>query len=301
MHRSQERAIDTGLRRSNRHPIALPAWIGVAVVSLVLMTTRLCQAQTPSPLQEWQYSSGVVLQKMFEPAVPDWQVILGAAAQISPVYAGAERYHVLGGPVINIRYSDVAFLSSGEGLGANLLQGANYRAGIAVGYDLGRKVSNDEAHLHGLGDLKPAPTIKVFATYAISKAIPVVLRADVHEILGGADGLVAEFGGYVPLPGSSQKLVMFAGPSVTIVDRGFAQHVFGISETQAAASRYAAYRAHAGWNAAGFGFSATRFVTSHWLINADAAITRLLGSAQSSPITQSSFQGAVVLSMDYQW
>ena len=34
------------------------------------------------------------------------------------------------------------------------------------------------------------------------------------------------------------------------------------------------------------GFSATRFVTDHWLVNFDAAFNRLLDSAGDSPITQ---------------
>jgi hypothetical protein len=36
-------------------------------------------SQTPSPLQEWQYSSGTVLEKLFEPNLPEWRVVLGAA------------------------------------------------------------------------------------------------------------------------------------------------------------------------------------------------------------------------------
>jgi len=277
------------------------AGIVALVLALAATASPVARSQTPSPLQEWQFSSGVVLQKLFEPTVPEWQVILGAAVQTSPLYAGAQRNRVLGGPVINIRYSDLAFLSTGEGLGVNLLQGRNYRAGVAIGYDLGRKVADDEAHLHGLGDLSPAPALKLFASYAISKSVPVVLRANVRQILGGADGLVADLAVYMPLPGSSKTLIMFAGPSLTVMDQAYAQHLFGVTPAQAMSSQYQAYRPHGGLNALGFGFSATRFVSTHWLVNAEAAVNRLLRSAQNSPITQSAVQGVLVLSTAYRW
>jgi len=289
------------LNSDTPHPTAMHVALAAIVIALLMTAARVAQAQTPSPLQEWQYSSGVVLQKMFENDVPQWQVVLGGAVQTSPLYEGAQRNRVQGGPVINVRYRDLAFLSSGEGLGFNFLRGDNYRAGIAVGFDLGRKVADDEAHLHGLGDLSPAPTIKLFASYAVSKSVPIVLRASVRQILGGADGLVADFATYVPLPGSSKTLIMFAGPSVTLINREYARHVFGVSPVQAAASDYGAYRAHAGLDAVGFGFSATRFVSTHWLINVEVAANRLFGSAQVSPITQSSVQGVMVLSTAYEW
>ena len=34
--------------------------------------------------------------------------------------------------------------------------------------------------------------------------------ADVRQILGGADGMAADLDAYLPLPGSSQKLILFA-------------------------------------------------------------------------------------------
>ena len=84
----------------------------LAVVMLVLLgcSLRPAQAQTPSPLQEWQYSGGIILARLFEPNLPEWRVILGAAAQVQPAYDGSRAYRVEGGPVINIRYRDIAFI-----------------------------------------------------------------------------------------------------------------------------------------------------------------------------------------------
>lgn len=258
-------------------------------------------AQTPSPLQEWQYSSGIVLEKLFKPNLPEWRVVLGAAAEVKPLYDGAALSRVQGGPLINIRYRDIAYVSVGEGIGVNVLRGQNYRAGIQVGYDLGRRVSDDYGHLHGLGDIRRAPVVEAFASYAISKDLPLVLRGDVRQIIGGADGMVADVGAYIPLPGSSKKLIMFAGPSITYADHRYLQKEFGITPAQALASGYPVYDPHAGTSAVGFGLSVTRFITDHWLINMDGAVNRLLGSGRDSPITQRTVQRALAISFGYTW
>src|SRR5580698_8125452 len=75
----------------------------------------VASAQTPSPLQEWQYSSGIILEKLFLPDLPEWRVVLGTAAEVRPIYDGAQLYRTSGGPVINVRYKDTWFASVGEG------------------------------------------------------------------------------------------------------------------------------------------------------------------------------------------
>jgi outer membrane scaffolding protein for murein synthesis (MipA/OmpV family) len=142
-------------------------WLLATILSLV--GTPAAWAQTPSPLQEWQYPGGIVLEKMFQPNVPTWRFILGAGTAVKPIYDGAQTYRVQAGPVINIRYKDVAFASVGEGLGVDLLRGENSRAGIALAYDLGRRVAQYPSHLQGLGNIEPAPVAKMFASYAVSK------------------------------------------------------------------------------------------------------------------------------------
>ena len=270
-----------------------------ALILLWACLPRLASAQTPSPLQEWQYSSGIVLQRLFEPNLPEWRVVVGAGEELKPLYEGSKPYRGEAGPVFNIRYYDYAFASSGEGLGMNLLIGDKYRAGVALAYDLGRRVSDDYRDLHGLGDINPAPVVKLFASYVFSKKFPLVLRVDVRQFVGGADGAIGDVSAYLPLPGSSKKLVMFAGPSVTLADHLYMQKEFGVSATQALTSRYPAYDSNPGIDAVGLGFSATRFINDHWLLNLDAAVNRLQGSAAQSPLTQRTGQRVIAVSLAY--
>ncbi|MGH8218600.1 MAG: MipA/OmpV family protein [Steroidobacteraceae bacterium] len=275
----------------------------VAVLGLVLLAggMRSAWAQTPSPLQEWQYAGGIILAQLFEPNPPKWRTVLGLSAQVAPLYDGSKPYRVQGGPVIDVRYYNTAFASLGEGLGVNILHGDHYRFGMALGYDLGRQVSDYTSHLHGLGDIDPAPVVKVFGEVVLAKKFPLVLRVDARQFAGGADGAVGDVSVYLPLPGSSKRFVMFAGASVTFADRLYLQKLYGVDAAQSLASGYPEFFPHAGSNAEGLGFSATWFITRHVLLNVDAALDRLRGGAAASPITQETTQRLINLSAAYSW
>jgi outer membrane scaffolding protein for murein synthesis (MipA/OmpV family) len=259
-------------------------------------------AQTPSPMQEWQYSGGIILARLFEPDLPRFRTVLGVAAEVQPAYDGSRAYRIEGGPVINIHYRDVAFLSTGEGLGYNFLRGDHYQVGVAMAYDLGRKESQDYANLHGMGDISPAPVGKLYASWVLSRKLPLILRVDARQFMGGAQGAVGDIEIYSPLPGSSKSFVMFAGPTLTVATRHYMQVMYGVSPAQSAVSGHAVYAIdHNGTVAAGIGFSATKFLTEHWLVNLDAAFSQLRGSPKRSPIVEETNQRMIALSVDYHW
>jgi len=275
--------------------------LAVAAIVLVGAGMRPVWAQTPSPLQEWQYAGGIILAQLFEPHPPRWRTVLGVSAQVAPLYDGSKPYRVEGGPVIDLRYYNTAFVSVGEGLGVNVLHGDHYRFGVSIGYDLGRRESDYTSHLHGLGNIDPAPAVKIFGEVVIAKIFPLVLRVDARRIIGGADGAVADVSAYLPLPGSSKRFVMFAGPSITFADGHYLQKVYGVNAAQSLASGYPEFFPHTGMSAEGVGFSATWFVTRHVLLNVNAALDRLRGGAAASPITQKTTQRLLNFSVAYSW
>ena len=221
---------------------------------------------------------------------------------MQPAYDGARAYRVEGGPVINIRYRDIAFVSTGEGLGFNFLRGDHYQVGIAMAYDLGRQEKQDYANLRGIGNISAAPVAKVYASWVLSRKFPMILRVAARQFIGGAEGAVGDAGVYIPLPGSSKTFVMFAGPSITLADRHYMQTLYGVTPVQSAASGHPVYEIpHAGTSAAGVGFSATKFVTEHLLLNMDAALSQVRGSAAHSPLVERRTEHVVALSIDYNW
>src|SRR5262249_30771074 len=149
-------------------------------------------AQTPSPLQEWQYSGGIVLARLFEPDLPKWRTVLGVGAELQPVYDGARAYQVSGGPVFNIQYRDVAFISSGEGLGFNFLRGDHFQVGIVLTYAVGRKETDDLTTLQGMENISAAPVAKAYGSWVVSRRFPLILRVAARQFIGGAQGAVAD-------------------------------------------------------------------------------------------------------------
>ena len=79
------------------------------------------------------------------------------------------------------------------------------------------------------------------------------------------------------------------------------QPVLTVQPAQSLASGHPAFDPHAGTAAVGVGFSATRFLTDHWLLNLDSALSRLKGSPDVSPIPERRTQRVLVLSASYLW
>jgi outer membrane scaffolding protein for murein synthesis (MipA/OmpV family) len=269
---------------------------------LLLGVVLPAHAQTPSPLAEWEYSAGMQLRSYYLwGKLPDWDFNLGLGAEFEPKYDGASQYHILPGPSIDIRYKDVAFLSTGEGLGINLVHKKNYRAGLALTYDLGR-AQHEDYQLRGVGDVQPGPELKGFGEYVW---FPVTFRVDLRRSLGGYNGWVSDFSVYTPIIGS-EKFFVLVGPSLTIVDGNYMQNYFGISDVQSQQSGYPQsgyppYRAEGGLKQFSFGSSATWFFRDPWYLNVSSGLSRLLGDASHSPTTTENLQGVVSLTIGYDW
>jgi outer membrane scaffolding protein for murein synthesis (MipA/OmpV family) len=264
--------------------------------------SQMAMAQTPSPLQEWQYSGGIILARLFQPDLPQYRTIAGLAAELQPAYDGSRAYRIEGGPDLNFYYRDIAFISTGDGIGVNVLRSDHFQAGVSMTYDLGRRVSQDYANLHGMGDISAAPVGKVFASWVISRKLPLILRVDARQFIGGAEGAVGDIAVYTPLPGSSRTFVMFAGPSITLATHHYMQVLYGVTPQQSAASGHPVYDIdHDGTSAAGVGFSATKFLGKHWLLNLDGAFNEIRGRPARSPIVEKTDQHVVVLSINYHW
>jgi len=266
-----------------------------ALIGLLLAWPAL--AQTPSPLAYWQYSVGEVLEGSQDKAPPEWAITLGGGALVTPKFEGAKRYQGEPSVIVDIRYRDVAFASDGEGIGVNLVHGQNYRAGVALAYDLGRD-QHDDPHLRGLGNIDTAPEAKLFAEYFL---LPVVVSAALHQAIGGHNGLLGELGAYIPLPLFDQKLIIFTGPTLTLADGEYMRSYFGVSAKQAAATSLHQYSAHGGFKSTGWGVTAVYRLDDNWLIESDFAYERLIGDAARSPIVETSSQFTAGVNLAYRF
>lgn len=271
------------------------------LITTLALGLGTAHAQTPSPLAEWQYSSGIQLQRLFMPTVPTWQVEIGMGVAGLPAASGMKRYRAQFGPALDIRYKDIAFLSTGEGLGANLFSFKHISVGGALTYNIGRSPSQDRKTLEGMGTIHPVPELKIFATSVLSKSFPLTIRLDVRKQLKGSNGYVGDIGAYLPMPGSSEKFFWFVGPTLTVANTRYMTCYYGVNHNQSHATGYRYYKAHGGLESAGLGLAADYFMTPHFLVSVNAAYSRLLGSASNSPITQTSNEGIVALAILYKF
>lgn len=271
-------------------------------VGLIIATSAtVAQAQTPSPLAEWQYSSGIQLQHLFMPTTPTWQTEIGMGAAILPSASGMKRSRVQYGPALDIRYKNIAFLSTGEGLGANLFSFRHISVGGALTYDIGRSPSQDRKVLEGMGTIHTVPEFKIFATTVLSKSFPLTIRFDIRKQLKGSNGYVGDIGAYLPMPGSSERFAWFVGPTLTVANTRYMTTYYGVNHEQAITSHHPYYKAHGGLESAGIGLSANYFLTSHFIFNFTSAYSRLLGSASNSPITQTPNQAIAAIAILYKF
>jgi outer membrane scaffolding protein for murein synthesis (MipA/OmpV family) len=259
-------------------------------------------AQTPSPLQEWQYSSGLILARMFETDLPEFRVISGVGSAIQPIYDGSRAYRVRGGPVINVQFKDIAFISTGDGIGYNVVHKLGLQLGASIGYDLGRKERDDYTNLIGMGDKPVSAVPKLFGAWVVSQEFPLVVRADIRHLLRAGGGSIADLGAYFPLPGSSSHLAMFFGPSITVTNKRYLQDMYGVTNQESASSGHVAYSIkQSGIEAAGLGFSAAWILSRHYLVNIDTAINYLGHLPADSPLVERASGHVVALSFDYTW
>lgn len=257
------------------------------------LAAQAASAQT-STFTDWQNSSGIVMRSLGGP-VPDWSITVGGGVAVLPAYEGSNQMRLSPAPDIDIRYKDLAYLSMGEGIGYNVLRGANYRAGFGLTYDTGRE-HNAATRLEGTKNIDPAPVAKGFAQYMF---VPVVLSVDVKQALTSYQGLTADLGAYMPVVGN-EKVQVFVGPEVTFADSRYMQAYFGVNpQNTGPQSHFRNYSASGGIKDAKFGANALYHFDDHWFVDATLGGERLLGSAAGSPIVDDKWGWSAAGTINY--
>jgi len=276
--------------------------VGAAILGLAVAGGSWgdAKAQTPSPMNFWQFSAGQVLAPYGADA-PDWTVIVGPAEVYRPEYEGSKHYELKTGAILNVRTSNGFFLSTGEGLGYDVFRGKNYRAGIAVAYDLGR--NDDHIGLHGMGGIDAAPQFKIFGDYVVRPFdVPVILSLNLRKAVGGYKGLSGDVSLYMPILGSREKkYALFFGGTITADGEKAVNAYFGVTPQQSVTAGYPVFHAGPGPRAAGAGLSFAWFFTDHLLLTTNAGVKTLIGDAAQSPIVQEPWQFSTSIGMGYRF
>lgn len=218
-------------------------------------------------------------------AADEWAVTLGAGAALRPTFEGSDRYFVSPLPFVSVVWRDTVSLDT-SGLNAYRRFGG-LQVGGGLTYSLGRRQGSSvfaqgDERLAGLGDVPAALGARGFANYRLG---PAILGVTVTKFLmQGNDGLLVDAG--VALPWRvSDRLSLLGRVSAVWADASHTQTYFGVTPAQSAASGYPVHQAGAGLKDVGLGVGARYRLAEHWMLSANARVSRLMDDAAGSPFT----------------
>lgn len=235
-----------------------------------------------------------------------WDFELGAAGTISPEYEGSDEYEPGAVPYFHLSWKDTIIATTrggGPGLYTQKSWTDNFTTQLGVRYEGGRDEDDNDA-LEGLGDLDVGAVAAVSLAYEWG---PVEFWAELaHDLTGDRDGTTATLGAEYSVMAFDNRGRFAIGPTVTWADEEYMDNTFGISASQAAASRngYSPFDAESGIKDVGLNASFSYAFTEHVSVLVSGEYARLLSDAADSPLVDdegsaNQFQGLVGLI--YRW
>lgn len=230
-------------------------------------------------------------------------IVIGVIPELSPAYVGAKKEKVGAIPYIKADglldgYVDI---SAGRGVAVNALRLGTLKAGIALGFGFGRRVS-DDPRLRGLKNISIAARPDAFISYDIG---PLSFAFDLKERLGnnsGAEAILSARYSFSPL----EDLRISVGPSISFANKKYNQAFFGVTKSEAvqAAAQHnplRVYSPNGGIKDAGLSMSAFYNLDEDWTLGALFSVSELLGKDAQSPLTQRRLQPEMGLAALYKF
>lgn len=255
--------------------------------------------------------TGMTWAELQEDLRANASLALGATASWTPSYAGSTAHSVKPRLVWAFQYGRIRLSTGGgaailgiaqdprgPGASAELLRTDRLRAGITLRIDRGRN-SSDVEGLEDLPDVDATVRARAYASYALTPHWTLA-AAVAPDLLGRGGGTVATFDiGYrAALTRASE---WYAGGGVNLADARYMNSYYGVSDETAAATGRAPFTANAGPTGARAAIGFTAALTSRWIVFGGAGVTRLLGDAAASPLTQEQTAVSASLGIAYRW
>ena len=269
---------------------------GAALISALMFGTTAAQA------------GGHILDK------DAWEVSVGAGAMYSPKYEGSDNMEFEALPMLDVEWNNRVFLNPGDGLGVHVINNDDFEVDVSVGYEEGRKESDDRTNLNGLGDVDGAATANISASYELGPVEPYV---ELSKHMGGSNGLLAEIGAETMIPlgmifGERRGMhhgsedgphgpALNIGVSSTWADDNYMEDFFGVTSTQSGRSGLAQYNASSGFKSVDAEVGVMYPLGDSWAVNAMVEYSQLIGDAADSPIVKDKgqFSGGMFISYKF--
>lgn len=220
-------------------------------------------------------------------------VDLSLIAAIVPVSEGRGGMKAVVMPSISAQWSNGIFAAPGQ-VGMQLSQDPMLRFGALLTYGTRSRRADDKEDKLRFGIETGA-----FAHFQLAHNI----GFHSNLLYGGGDdrkGVRMNLGGNYGLRLSSHQSLN-AGLGMNLVNHGYMQSYFGISPAQAARSGRRAYRAGAGVKDIYLSLRWNVDLSTKYALSSGVSVSRLMGSAADSPLTESPHNAALFTVLTYHW
>jgi outer membrane scaffolding protein for murein synthesis (MipA/OmpV family) len=185
---------------------------------------------------------------------------------------------------------------SGTGASTELINGERWRVGLALRFDSGRK-SSDSLNTAGLPDIERTLRGRVYTSYALSPDWQLSGSLS-QDLLGRHGGLLVglDLGWRLRETASTEWT---AGVGIGAADVQHMRSYFGVTPTAASSAGLPTFAPSAGLRDVHVGVGVTRALSPRWVAFGSAGVSRLLGPAAQSPLTQKLTGAQVAVGLAY--
>ncbi|AOJ04290.1 structural protein MipA [Burkholderia mayonis] len=206
-----------------------------------------------------------------------------------PRYAGSNQYHGVVAPLFSAKLDNGFFIGPLDGVGYKLKLPGDAFVAAAVTYDPGRADENrfdlpGSNYLKGMGRVPGSVLVAVRAGVKLygGSMLSVTVDTPVTHTSRGVSGHVDLA---VPVFSAGRHEVVVTG-SVHAASGRYTQTFYGVTDAQAAATRFAPYSTKGGIDSVSMSVAWTYAFSKHWSVNTTAGVTHLPGRYGNSPIVQ---------------
>lgn len=211
---------------------------------------------------------------------PDWSGYAVVGPAYKPEYLGSDKNELGLFGDFRIDYADRFFLGLRDGLGLNMINQPQIKAGPRLVYRFGRD-KDDAAVLSQLETIDNSVEISFFMSY-VWEQWEANFTVD-KDISNAHDGMLAETGLTYAMEVSPQLTVRF-GPSLTWGNQAYMRKFYGITAAESAASGLTAYEPKSSFRDLTLGVSGDYKIDDEWSLAFEAKLIKLLEDAADSPL-----------------
>ncbi|WP_051516970.1 MipA/OmpV family protein [Herbaspirillum sp. RV1423] len=230
------------------------------------------------------------------------KIMLGLGAAYMPRYAGSDEYKGVALPVINVVTPWGGFIDSDEGIGYRRVFGEKFIASAALGYDPGRKDSNERLKpgsdkLKGMGEVKGAALLNLSLGYRITQNL--TISAGASQPLSNRDRGRNYYAKVDATVLTMPKDSLAVAGSAHFGSADYNQSYFGVTANQSANSGFATYTPGSGLYALKAGITWTHRFDENWSLLAATEATRYMTKAGDSPIVKARTNYGTMAAVNY--